>query len=441
MEVVVLKLLFILVVGIVSSCAIEKEDASGILSLDPNSGEAPEGLTVNDVDLVKDGVIDILDLAAVAYFHGQTTDEDDEEIVAESCPAGQSRKAHRRPAGYHKDWVEGDIPTDSSGRRLPERHEDSCDYLYPYWNHNTPPPNSTCLVACGDGHFFNKLLCRQKYEIESFSDCRRCPDIWHSTAIRKFVNYVQSADPTQCQLGEKIAIPYRFAYGEDFYSYGKVRFYVSQRRSPSPPVNYVGPSILSAAVRVLVAEDGERVKELKVKTLKRDGSIREIFNVVYTDSMRRNIERYVNLYLTDGNREQLGAATLKMNLIHDRDLDGVTYFLSRTVAGLTPVRFNTASIEFVRVLERIDRSSYYEPTASAVRDWETDFKSRDSHSLWTTGIQIGMPSEINRNFSDAYIFGIMFEDQETQVRYVAEKGALKMLPEEVRANYFPEDIE
>ena len=436
-----LKLPFILVVGIASSCAIENEDESGILSLDPNYGEAPEGLTVNDVDLVKDGIIDIRDLAAVAYFHGQTTDDaGEEEVVAESCPVGQYRKAHRRTVGYHKDWVEEDIPTDSSGRRLAERHEESCAYLYPYWNSNTTPPNSTCLVACGDGHFFNKLLCRQKYEVESYSDCKNCPDIWHSTAIRKFVNYVQSESPTQCQLGEKVEIPYRFAYGEDFYSYGKVRFYITQRMSPTPPVRYVGPSLLYAAVRVLVAEDGKRVKELKVKTLKRDGSIREIFNVVYADSTRREMERYVDLNLTDGNREQLGSATLKMNLIHDRDLDGVDYYLSRTVAGTTPVRLDAASIEFVRVLERITHYSY-EPTEYAVRDWATDFRSHDSHALWDTGIQIGIPSEINRNFSDAYIFGIMFEDQKHQVRYVSESGTLKMLPEEVRANYFPEDLE
>ena len=210
--------------------------------------------------------------------------------------------------------------------------------------------------------------------------------------------------------------------------------------SPTPPVRYVGPSLLYAAVRVLVAEDGKRVKELKVKTLKRDGSIREIFNVVYADSTRREMERYVDLNLTDGNREQLGSATLKMNLIHDRDLDGVDYYLSRTVAGTTPVRLDAASIEFVRVLERITHYSY-EPTEYAVRDWATDFRSHDSHALWDTGIQIGIPSEINRNFSDAYIFGIMFEDQKHQVRYVSESGTLKMLPEEVRANYFPEDLE
>ena len=435
-----LKLLVILMVGIVGSCAVEEQDESGILSLGPNYGEAPEGLTVNDVDLVKDGVIDIRDLTAVAYFHGQTTDEEEEEVVAESCPAGQSRKAYRKPVGYHQDLVGEDIPTDSSGRRLAEKHEQSCAYLYPYWNHNTTPPNSTCLVACGDGHFVGKLLCRQKYEVESYSDCQRCPEIWYSTAIRQYVNYVQSNDPTKCQLGEKVAIPYRFAYGEDFYSYGKVRFYVSQKWSPTPPVRYVGPTVLSAAVRVLVAEDGQRVKELKVKTLKRDDSIREIFSVVYADSTRREMKRYVNLYLTDGNREHLGSATLKMNLIHDRDLNGVNYYLSRTVGGQTPVRFDAASIEFVRVLEKVKPFSH-ESTEYAVRDWETDFKSHDSHALWNTGIQIGIPSAINSNFSDAYIFGIMFEDQKHQVRYVAESGTLKMLPEEVRAKYFPEDIE
>ena len=62
--------------------------SSGVL-VDPNRGEAPEGVTIQDVDHVKDGVIDIHDLVAVAYFHGQevpdreevgaTTDTDDED--------------------------------------------------------------------------------------------------------------------------------------------------------------------------------------------------------------------------------------------------------------------------------------------------------------------------------------------------------------------------
>ena len=60
-----------LVALLVVGCAIEEPDTSGTLSLDPNYGEAPEGVSVQDVDIVKDGVIDIHDLVAVAYFYEQ----------------------------------------------------------------------------------------------------------------------------------------------------------------------------------------------------------------------------------------------------------------------------------------------------------------------------------------------------------------------------------
>lgn len=67
-----LRLLFgILLGGLVVSCAMEESEPSGTLSIDPNYGEAPKGVTIQDVDHVKDGVIDIKDLSAVAYFHGQ----------------------------------------------------------------------------------------------------------------------------------------------------------------------------------------------------------------------------------------------------------------------------------------------------------------------------------------------------------------------------------
>ena len=64
-------LLGTLLAGLISNCAPEEPDSSGTLSIDPNYGKAPEGVTIQDVDHVKDGVIDIKDLAAVAYFHGQ----------------------------------------------------------------------------------------------------------------------------------------------------------------------------------------------------------------------------------------------------------------------------------------------------------------------------------------------------------------------------------
>ena len=64
-------LLGITVVGLVVSCAPEEPQTTGVLSVNPNRGEAPEGVSIQDVDHNKDGVIDLEDLAAVAYFHGQ----------------------------------------------------------------------------------------------------------------------------------------------------------------------------------------------------------------------------------------------------------------------------------------------------------------------------------------------------------------------------------
>lgn len=73
----------ILIVWLVASCALEEAEPAKSLSVDLNSGEAPEGVSVQDVDLVKDGVIDINDLSALAYFHGQKVPENSDDLVAE----------------------------------------------------------------------------------------------------------------------------------------------------------------------------------------------------------------------------------------------------------------------------------------------------------------------------------------------------------------------
>ena len=67
---------------LVASCALEEGETAQSLSVDLNSGEAPEGISVQDVDLVKDGVIDIKDLSALAYFHGQKVPENSGDMVA-----------------------------------------------------------------------------------------------------------------------------------------------------------------------------------------------------------------------------------------------------------------------------------------------------------------------------------------------------------------------
>lgn len=75
-------LFWMLVVWLVTSCALEEAEPAQSLSVDLNSGEAPEGVSVQDVDLVPDGVIDINDLSALAYFHGQKVPENSGDMVA-----------------------------------------------------------------------------------------------------------------------------------------------------------------------------------------------------------------------------------------------------------------------------------------------------------------------------------------------------------------------
>ena len=70
-------LLVALLVGLVSSCAMEDPDTSGVL-VDPNSDtEVPDWLTASYLDLNKDGTIDILDLVIHSKFFGQEVTETD----------------------------------------------------------------------------------------------------------------------------------------------------------------------------------------------------------------------------------------------------------------------------------------------------------------------------------------------------------------------------
>ena len=69
-------LLGITVAGLVVGCAPEEPQTAGVLSVNPNKGKAPEGVSIQDVDHNKDGVIDLNDLTAVAYFYGQEVPQD-----------------------------------------------------------------------------------------------------------------------------------------------------------------------------------------------------------------------------------------------------------------------------------------------------------------------------------------------------------------------------
>ena len=67
----------LIAVWLVAGCAMEEPDSSGALSLDPNYGEPPEGVSIQDVDIIKDGFIDMKDLVAVAHFYQQEVPDSD----------------------------------------------------------------------------------------------------------------------------------------------------------------------------------------------------------------------------------------------------------------------------------------------------------------------------------------------------------------------------
>jgi len=76
----------VLVAGLVIGCDTEEPNPGGVLSLDRNRGEAPAGVTIQDVDIIKDGFIDIKDLFAVVHFYEQEVPEADEGDVVAAAP-------------------------------------------------------------------------------------------------------------------------------------------------------------------------------------------------------------------------------------------------------------------------------------------------------------------------------------------------------------------
>ena len=97
----------ILVAGLMFGCATDEPNTSGVLSLDRNRGEAPEGVTIQDVDIIKDGFIDIKDLFAVVHFYEQEVPEADEADEADAVAAAS-------------DTDDESVPCRNLESRLPE---------------------------------------------------------------------------------------------------------------------------------------------------------------------------------------------------------------------------------------------------------------------------------------------------------------------------------
>ena len=294
---------WMLVAGLVVGCAIEEQQSSGALTVDPNSDTVvPEGLTARDVDLNNDGTVNIQDLVIVSKLFGDVeAEEETMEVIAESCPVGE----YRVPIVKY-DYVGFDPIVESTrysyevsnskiGRRLKTPHgyetfyyedkrEESCDYLYPETHSKelqniyisrslragieSPEfPNSTCLIHCPNnigiesGEIRNSIvdhqkegslqfmLCKQKYEIVGYTKCYKCPQIVNKSGDKSYLptkifkEFVQSDDPTKCQHNGQLEKKYIFPHsnGNDFYTYAYVKM---ERYYPNPswtPDNFINP--------------------------------------------------------------------------------------------------------------------------------------------------------------------------------------------------------
>ena len=474
----------ILLFAIIIGCDMEQED-SGLLSLDPNYGSAPVGVSIEDVDLVKDGTIDIQDLTAVAYYFGE--DVASYGVEAQSCPAGQYRTPRLGIVGFNsyyrnnmidsetgkyiKHLPEQDRPAEThplTGRRLEDKYTESCAYLYPGIAEErtsdrvagSPKPRdypSDCLVSCptdrkdvyGRTVVNNNLLCRQK--IIGYSDCLDCR--WSREEIVRvpieFADFIQSDDPTKCVNSETISPQeYRFVAlpieegaekwlydGGGSYHYALLRMKFSEHPTGDAHYNFFrrkGASLV--ALRFLVVSDesegfshGEPfVRQIKARVLSESAPEKEIVWWLSPFWRRDHLQRAPNDRSYDQgmvSAKQIQSAAVAL-LIKDHEGGG-----NHTIA--------TVSSDFIPI------SALTTPVASA-EDVFLDHLGRASRltRIWRGGIQIGEPST-ERGLSNAVIHEVVLRTKNKRYNYQWRSGSgyLRVFPSEVREKYFPEDLE
>ena len=386
-------LIGILLAGLVVGCAIEEQQSSGALTVDPNSDTVvPEGLTARDVDLNNDGTVNILDLVIVSKLFGDV--EAEEAVVAESCPAGFFRELVPKVVGYDSQVSAQDVPVDSSGRRLEDKHKESCDYLYPNWRGNGKKTPIGCLIHCAYLYSTSRdrsYLCHQKEK--SYSECKRCSR--HISPFRpiKVVEYSDSPDPTEC-LGKDIKVKYLFPNPNGgHYAYGlfKMATFVPENGD----YNTSAFIRIHVNVAIRVAVNGRTPPtELKIKIEQPDK------------------------YIVNGG------------------VNEITYDITRW--------------------NHIDKDNHYELDIPETKykdgiKYTSWSNSLHNYKLPYDAFSIGNPTTVtyanrktpeNVYTSDNYIVHIQFpERMGSAFIWGPEHGSRhKMFPEEVRAKYFPEDI-
>lgn len=468
-------------------CDIEQQD-SGLLSLDPNYGSAPPGVSIEDVDLVKDGTIDIKDLTAVAYYFGE--DVASYGVEAESCPAGQYRmprlglvgfnsyyrgnKIDSETGKYIKHLPEQDRPAIThplTGRRLEDKYTESCEYLYPgiareRWDRlaGAPKPRdypSDCLISCltdrqdnyGRTIVSKDFLCRQK--IIGYSDCLDCR--WPLEEIVRvpiaFADFIQSDDPTKCARSQTITNKeYRFVApiqegeeewlydGGGYFHYALLRMAVAELPTGESHAHYlnyklIGGSFVAIRFLVVANERGDSfssgepiVRQIKAKVLADNAPEKEIVWWLSHFSGSDHLHRAPSASsYAPGLVSAKSATSAAVALSLENHNEGGNHTIARVYSDFIPT------------------SELTTPVAPHEGKFLNDQERASSlRRIQRAGIQIGEPVS-ERGLTNAVIHKIVLRTKNGlynyQWRSSNNNAYERVFPAEVRERYFPEDIE
>ena len=300
--------------------------------------------------------------------------------------------------------------TDSSGRMLEDKYKESCDFLYPSGTNN-----SQCSVSCDHDW---RLLCHQT-KIESYTECKNCP----SVILNEYKNYMpiiyhsytESGDPTKCKIGEIVDKQYLFPHPvniNEFYTYTELRMHQISNKATSPDVNVYTDLVLGygynantpVAVRFLISQDGEvsRLKELTVKIKSHNYSA---LPKSYFDS---------------------GIKSLSETFEFLPDEDYITYKIKGRLGTTVQVGQSHVDVSESATVYN-DNINYTGPL----------------EKVWGEGIQIGKPSKVDDTRTNYFIMKLQFRLAPSYHYFrwkAGKRGIIWRFPEEVRAEYFPEDI-
>ena len=221
----------------------------------------------------------------------------------------------------------------------------------------------------------------------------------------------------KCKIGEIVDKQYLFPHpvnSNEFYTYTELKMYQISNKATNPDVNVYRDLVLGynyyattpVAVRFLISQDGgvSRLKELKVK--------------IKTHNYRALPKSY---------------------------FDSGIKFLSETFEFLPDDEYITYKIkDRVGTTVKVGQS-HVDVSESATVYSDNIHYTGPLEKVYGEGIQIGKPSKVDDTRSDYFIMKLQFRLAPSYhyFRWVAGKkgGILWYFPEEVRAEYFPEDIE